>query len=137
LTNEKRIWARKKTQEFNKVRPNAEDLVHTGQEFSLFIMYLLQHIKHILEKKDKSTQVLFEVQSHCYALMSLLDGGQRREVVGRVQIDSLLQKDAHFYVRKLIEKRGRGNSHEVPLLDISALLFLVWKKERFFWRGMD
>jgi hypothetical protein len=37
--------ARKKTQEFNKERPNAEDLVQTGhfmeeEEFSLFIMYL-------------------------------------------------------------------------------------------------
>jgi hypothetical protein len=127
--------ARKKTQESNKVRPNAEDLVQTGHfmeevEFSLFIMYLLQHTKHILEKKDKSTHVLFELQFHCYALMSLLDGGQRREVVARLQIDSLLRKESHFFLKKLIEKRGRGNAHEVPLLDISALLFLVWKRER-------
>jgi hypothetical protein len=47
------------SQESNKVRPNAEDLVQTGhfmeeEEFSLFIMYLLQHTKHILEKKDKA-----------------------------------------------------------------------------------
>jgi hypothetical protein len=62
--------------------------------------------------------------------MSLLDGGQRREVVARLQIESLLRKESQFFLKKLIEKRGRGNSHEMPLLDISVLLFLVWERER-------
>ena len=62
--------------------------------------------------------------------MSLLDGGLRREVVARLQIDSLIQKNGQFFLKKLVEKRNRGNTHEVPLLEISGFLFLLWKRER-------
>jgi hypothetical protein len=102
-------------------------------EFSLFIMYLLQHIKHILEKKDKSTQVLFEVQSHCYALMSLLDGGQRREVVGRVQIDSLLL----FTSFSRNSSRSEGEETPMKYCFWTSLPLSGREKERFFWRGID
>jgi hypothetical protein len=47
--------------------------------------------------------------------MSLLDGGLRREVVARLQIDSLIQKNGQYPLKKLVEKRNRGNTHEVPL----------------------
>jgi hypothetical protein len=58
------------------------------------------------------------------------DGGLRREVVARLQIDSLIQNNGHFFLKKLVEKRNRGNTHEVPLLEISGFLFLLWKRER-------
>ena len=50
--------------------------------------------------------------------MSLLDGGQRRELIAPLQIDSLLQQDSQYYLKKLIEKRSRGNTHEVTFLDV-------------------
>jgi hypothetical protein len=34
-----------------------------------------------------------------------------------------------FYLKKQTEKTNRGNSHEIPILDVGACLFLLWKKE--------
>jgi hypothetical protein len=31
---------------------------------------------------------------------------------------------------KQTEKTNRGNSHEIPILDVGACIFLLWKKER-------
>jgi hypothetical protein len=34
-----------------------------------------------------------------------------------------------FYLKQT-EKTNHGNSHEIPILDVGACLFLLWKKER-------
>jgi hypothetical protein len=59
-----------------------------------------------------------------------LDGGLRREVMCRLHVDSLIVKNGEYYLKKQTEKTNRGNSHEIPILEVSAYLFLLWKKER-------
>jgi ribosomal protein L40E len=83
--------SRKKLQEFNKVTPNSEELLESGhfmdeEEFSLLIMDLLQQTRCLTQKLQqqctmKSIHNVLQLQSLCYTLMSLLDGGLRREVV--------------------------------------------------------
>ncbi len=127
-------------QEINKVRPNSEELLESGhfieeEESSLLIMDLLQKTRSHTQKLQqpyvvKSIHNVLQLQYLCYTLMSLLDGGLRREVVARLQIDSLIQKNGQFFLKKLVEKRNRGNTHEAPLFEISGFLFLLWKRER-------
>jgi hypothetical protein len=117
----------KKGQDFNKSRPNEEDLMESGhfmeeEEFGLLIMYLLKRIQELVKVEKKSLDQVFELQDLCYSTMALLDGGLRREVMCRLHVDSLIEKQT--------EKTNRGNSHEVPILEVSAYLFLLWKKER-------
>ena len=40
------------------------------------------------------------------------------------------QQYYQYYLKKQTEKRNRGNTHEVPIFEISACLFQLWKKER-------
>ena len=90
-----------------------------------------EQIKKLKNIKDKSLKKIFKLQYFCFTGMSLLDGGQRREVIARLQIDSLIQEqDFKYYIKNKTEKRNRGNSHEIPILEISAYLFQLWKKER-------
>jgi hypothetical protein len=35
-----------------------------------------------------------------------------------------------IFSQEQTEKTNRGNSHEIPILEVSAYLFLLWKKER-------
>jgi hypothetical protein len=87
----------------------------------------------MLEPKVSDTRwskALFELQDFCYSAMVLLDGGLRREVMCRLHVDSLICKDREYYLKKQTEKTNRGNSHEIPILEVSAYLFLPWKKER-------
>ena len=126
----------KKGQNYNKWRPNSEDLFDFGHfinddEFTLLIIYILEQIKIFINIKDKSLKETFKLQYLCFTIISLLDGGQRREVISRLQIDSLIQEqDSKYYIKKQTEKRNRGNSHEIPILEISAYLIQLWKKER-------
>ena len=48
----------------------------------------------------------------------------------RLHVDSLIIKNGEYYLKKQTEKTNRGNSHEIPILEVSAYLFLLWKKER-------
>jgi hypothetical protein len=128
----------KKGQDFNKSRANEEDLMDSGhfmeeEEFSLLIMYLLKRIQGLIKVEQKSLHELhqlFELQDLCYSTMALLDGGLRREVMCRLHVDSLIIKNGEYYLKKQTEKTNRGNSHEIPILEVSAYLFLLWKKER-------
>jgi hypothetical protein len=50
----------------------------------------------------------------------------------RLHTDSLIVKNkgTEFYLKKQTEKVNRGNSHEIPILEVGAYLFMMWKKER-------
>ena len=125
----------KKGQSFNKWRPNSEELFDFGhfmddEEFNLLIIYLLEQTQKLLVVENKSMKETFRFQYLCITVISLLDGGQRREVITRLKVDSLIQKDSKYYLQKQTEKRNRGNSHEIPIFSISAYLIQLWKKER-------
>jgi hypothetical protein len=125
----------KKGQDFNKSRQNEEDLFENGhfmgeEEFSLLIMYLLERTQQLVKVENKTLDQLFELQDLCYSGMAMLDGGLRREVMCRLHVDSLIVKNGEYYLKKQTEKTNRGNSHEIPILEVSAYLFLLWKKER-------
>ena len=125
----------KKAQDFNKSRANEEDLLESGhfmeeEEFSLLIMYLLERTQGLVKVENKTLDQLFELQDLCYSGMAMLDGGLRREVMCRLHGDSLIVKNGEYYLKKQTEKTNRGNSHEIPILEVSAYLFLLWKKER-------
>jgi hypothetical protein len=127
----------KKAQDFNKSRSNEEDLFEEGhfmdeEEFSLLIMYLLKRIQEMMRVENKSMDQVFELQDLCYSSIALLDGGLRREVMCRLHTDSLIVKNhgTEYYLKKQTEKVNRGNSHEIPILEVSAYLFLLWKRER-------
>jgi hypothetical protein len=100
------------------------------EEFGLLIMYLLKRIQELVKLEQKSLDQVFELQDLCYSTMALLDGGLRREVMCRLHVDSLIVKNGEYYLKKQTEKTNRGNSHEIPILEVSAYLFLLWKKER-------
>jgi len=70
------------------------------------------------------------MENYCFSFMGLLDGGLRREVIARLRTDSLIQKESSYYLKKQTEKKNRGNSHEIPILEISAFIFKVWLNER-------
>jgi hypothetical protein len=125
----------KKGQDFNKSRANEDDLMESGhfmeeEEFGLLIMYLLKRIQEMIKVEQKSMDQLFVLQDLCYSTMALLDGGLRREVMCRLHVDSLICKNGEYYLKKQTEKTNRGNSHEIPILEVSAYLFLLWKRER-------
>jgi hypothetical protein len=90
----------------------------------------LKRIQELIQVEQKSLDQVFELQDLCYSTMALLDGGLRREVMCRLHVDSLIVKNGEYYLKKQTEKTNRGNSHEIPLLEVSAYLFLLWKKER-------
>jgi len=122
-----------KAQDFNKQRDNEEDLHQQGhfmeeEEFSLLVIYLLKRIHALSQVNNKSVMQVFEY----YATIALLDGGLRREVICRLHTDSLIVKNngTEFYLKKQTEKVNRGNSHELPILEVSAYLFMMWKRER-------
>ena len=125
----------KKAQNFNKSRPNEEDLMQEGhfmeeEEFRLLVIYLLKRIQELIKVEKKSVDQMFELQDLCYSTMALLDGGLRREVMCRLHTDSLIRKNVEYFLKKQTEKTNRGNSHEIPILEVSAYLFHLWKKER-------
>jgi hypothetical protein len=104
------------------------------EEFSLLIVYLFKRIQELIKVEKKSLNQVFELQDLCYSTIALLDGGlrreQRREVMCRLHVDSLICKNGEYYLKKQTEKTNRGNSHELAILDVGACLFLLWKKER-------
>jgi len=86
---------------------------------------------------DNNITLLFRLQTLCFTGIALLDGGLRREIAARLRVDSLIRKEEEqkqqqqqYYLKKQTEKRNRGNTHEVPIFEISACLFQLWKKER-------
>jgi hypothetical protein len=88
----------KKGQDFNKSRPNEEDLMQAGhfmekEEFSLLVIYLLKRIQELIKVEKKSLDQVFELQDLCYSTIALLDGGLRREVMCRLRVDSLIIKN--------------------------------------------
>jgi hypothetical protein len=70
----------KKGQDFNKSRPNEEDLMQGGHVMEE-VIYLLERTQELMEVEKKSLDQVFELRDLCYSTIALLDGGLRREVM--------------------------------------------------------
>jgi hypothetical protein len=44
----------------------------------------------------------------------------------RLHVDSLIVKNGEYFLKKQTEKTNRGNSHEIPILEVSAYCFSVF-----------